>query len=199
MSWNNRIKAARFGYILSSIALCILGAVLIAVPGFSALLLCRIGGIIMIAFGLAKIVGYLSRDLYRLAFQFDLACGILLIALGGILIFQTAPMIAILSVVLGIYVLADALLKIQVAIDAKAFGLKKWWLILSCAVLTGIAGFLLIFRPTQSAQALMLLLGLTLITEGMLNLITILTAVKIIRRKQPEIIDEDDIERWEES
>ena len=45
----------------------------------------------------------------------------------------------------------------------------------------------------------MLLLGLTLITEGMLNLITILTAVKIIRRKQPEIIDEDDIERWEES
>lgn len=191
MNWNNRIKAAKIGYIAISIALCVLGIILLAVPDFSAVLLCRIGGVIMILFGVVKIVGYCSKDLYRLAFQFDLASGILLIALGIILIIRTDSMMVIMCAIMGVYVLADALLKIQIAMDSRAFGLQKWWLILSAAILTGLVGFLLIFRPTESTQVIMILLGLTLLTEGVLNLITILTAVKIIRRQMPEVIDVD--------
>ena len=57
------------------------------------------------------------------------------------------------------------------------------------AILTGVAGFLLIFRPSESIQTIMILFGIALITEGVLNLITILTAVKIIRHQLPEVID----------
>ena len=35
----------------------------------------------MLLFGFIKMIGYFSKDLYRLAFQFDLASGILLMAL----------------------------------------------------------------------------------------------------------------------
>lgn len=191
MYWNNRIKAAKLGYIVISIALCVLGVVLIMLPDLSAAWICRLGGVIMILFGVVKIIGYCSRDLYRLAFQYDLAFGILLIALGAILIIRTNSMITILCTIIGIYVLADALLKIQVAIDSKTFGLRKWWLILSVAVLTGVAGFLLIFRPSESMRVLMILFGLTLIAEGVLNLTTTLTAVKIIRGHIPAVIDAD--------
>ena len=171
-----------------------LGVILLAVPDFSLTVLCRLGGAIMILFGIVKINGYCSKDLYRLAFQFDLASGILLIALGLLFIIRTGSIISILCTIMGIYVLADALLKIQIAIDSKAFGIRKWWLILSAAILTGIAGFLLIFRPSESARIIMILFGLTLLTEGILNLITILTAVKIIRHQLPEIVDADDYE-----
>ena len=41
---NNRIKAAKIGYIMISILLCVLGIVLIAVPDFSVTLLGRLGG-----------------------------------------------------------------------------------------------------------------------------------------------------------
>lgn len=145
----------------------------------------------MILFGIVKINGYCSKDLYRLAFQFDLASGILLIALGLLFIIRTGSIISILCTIMGIYVLADALLKIQIAIDSKAFGIRKWWLILSAAILTGIAGFLLIFRPSESARIIMILFGLTLLTEGIMNLITILTAVKIICHQLPEMVDAD--------
>lgn len=191
MYWNKRIQAAKLGYILLSVALCVLGGVLIAVPNFSAALLCRLVGVTMLLFGAVKIIGYCSKDLYRLAFQYDLAFGILLIALGGILLIRPDTMVQIICIIMGVCVLADALLKIQISIDSKAFGLEKWWLILVTAILTGVAGFLLVLRPMESARAVMILLGVTLITEGLLNLTTILTAVKIIRRQRPEIIDID--------
>lgn len=189
MYLNNRIKAAKIGYIMISILLCALGIVLIAVPDFSVTLLCRLGGGIMMLFGLVKIVGYCSKDLYRLAFQFDLAFGILLMALGIILIIRTDAMVNFICIVMGICVLADALLKIQISIDSKHFGIQKWWLILTMATLTGVAGFLLVFRPSESIKIIMILFGIALITEGVLNLITILTAVKIIRHQLPEVID----------
>ena len=189
MYLNNRIKAAKIGYIMISILLCVLGIVLIAVPDFSVTLLCRLGGGIMMLFGLVKIIGYCSKDLYRLAFQFDLAFGILLMALGIILIIRTDAMVNFICIVMGICVLADALLKIQISIDSKDFGIQKWWLILTMATLTGVAGFLLVFRPSESIKIIMILFGIALITEGVLNLITILTAVKIIRHQLPEVID----------
>ena len=189
MYLNNRIKAAKTGYIIISILLCVLGIVLIAVPDFSVTLLCVLGGGIMMLFGLVKIIGYCSKDLYRLAFQFDLAFGILFVVLGFILIIRTDAMVNLICIVMGICVLADALLKIQISIDSRAFGIKKWWLILAMAILTGVAGFLLIFRPLESIQTIMILFGIALITEGVLNLITILIAVKIIRHQMTEVID----------
>lgn len=179
MNRKNGIRAARMGYLLISVLLCLQGIVLIAFPDCSAILLCRLGGGVMALFGAVKIIGYCSRDLYRLAFQFDLAFGMLLMTLGVILIVRTNRMINLMFMMMGICVLADALLKVQISIDAKAFGIGKWWLIFSVAILTAIAGVLLVLRPFESAQAVMVLLGTALIAEGVLNLITVLNAVTL--------------------
>ena len=185
MNSNNCIHTAKVGYISISVLLCVMGIVLIVVPNFSALLLCRIGGLLLILFGFVKIIGYCSKDVYRLAFQYDLAFGILLIALGVILIFRSEIMVNVICIFLGIFILADALLKIQISIDSKAFGIRMWWLILAVAIITGIIGFLLVLRPTESTEIVMLLLGMTLITEGVLNLVTILISVRIIHKQKP--------------
>ena len=185
MPSNKRIWAAKVGYIIISILIGVLGIVLIAVPNFSVSLLCRLGGGILILFGIVKIIGYCSNDLYRLAFQYDLAIGILLIALGAILILRTRIMTSLICVLLGIYTLADALLKIQISIDSKAFGIRQWWLILVVAIMTGTIGFLLVLRPSESTRIAMILLGLALLMEGVLNSITVLTSVKIIHNRLP--------------
>lgn len=189
MSVSNRIRAVKLGYLIVSALLCALGIVLILSPDISASLLCRIGGSLMILFGIVKVLGYCSRDLYRLAFQYDLAFGSLLIALGAILIFRTETMMQLLWILLGICILSDALLKVQIAIDARLFGIRKWWLILAVAAVTGILGFVLILRPAEGARAVMTLLGVSLLFEGLLNLVTILTAVTVLRAREDTIID----------
>lgn len=178
MYGNKRLKAAKAGYTVLSLLLCLLGIFLMVKPDFSIVLLCRIMGGILLLFGAVKIIGYCSRDLYRLAFQYDLAFGILLMALGIILVIRTDMLIHLVCILMGVCVLADALLKIQTAVDARVFGIRWWWLILTAAILAGIVGFILIFRPSKSTEMIMVLLGISLLAEGILNLITVLTAVQ---------------------
>lgn len=58
---------------------------------------------------------------------------------------------------------------------------------MALAVLSGIHGLLLIFRPDEGMSFLMVLLGLSLLCSGVLNLITVLTAVKIVSNQQPDL------------
>lgn len=186
---NKQLRTAKYGYIVLSTLLCGLGITLIADPDFSISLLCWIGGILLILFGCIKIVGYASKDLYRLAFQYDLAFGILLISLGVILILRTGAMIHIICSLLGLCILADALLKIQISIDSRSFGIRQWWMILTSAIITSIIGFLLLFRPYETTRMAMMLLGMSILAEGILNIITVITVVKIFCRQFP--VDSD--------
>lgn len=189
-SANKRLRFAKIGYIVLSVLICLLGLTLVAVPDFSVSLLCWLGGILLTAFGCIRIVGYFSRDLYRLAFQYDLAFGILMIILGLVLILRTDAMVHILCLLLGLSVLADALLKVQIAIDARAFGIRRWWMILATAVVTGSVGLLLLLRPAAGAQVIMVLMGISFLGEGLMNLTTVLCAVQILKKQYPKIIDE---------
>ena len=191
MKHNQTIRSVRLAYLLLSAGVCLLGLVLIAAPEISARVLCRLGGGLLALFGVVKILGYCSRDLYRLAFQYDLAFGILLIILGCLMLFHTAPVLSLICALVGFWVLLDGLLKIQVAIDARRFGLGKWWLILAAAIPSGILGFVLLFRPSENVRVLTVLLGVSLAAEGFLNLITVLTAVRRTQKIFPEIIDSD--------
>ena len=180
------IQAAKTGYIALSAVLCALGLLLIMKPELSIRLTGAIVGATMIAFGVIKLVGYFSKDLYRLAFQFDLAFGILLIALGVLLLAKPVSGASMLCVILGIEVVADGLFKVQTAVDARQFGLATWWLILALAIITGAAGIALAVHPSESALTLTGLTGAALLAEGIMNLCVALCAVKVINKTWEE-------------
>lgn len=186
---NRLFQTAKYGYVLISALLCAAGTMLVMDPDYSLSFLCRISGILLIVFGVVKILGYCSGDLYCLVFQHDLAGGILMIALGVILIVRSGIMSNVICMCMGIYILMDALLKIQVSIDARKFGILKWWLIFAAAVITGVVGFLLVLRPSESAAVLLRILGISFLMEGILNLVTILTAARFVRNRVNPVIE----------
>ena len=67
-----QLKLAKNGYIIMSVLFMVLGACLIIWPDCSMAVFCTAVGIMLIVYGLIKILGYFSRDIYCLAFQFDL-------------------------------------------------------------------------------------------------------------------------------
>lgn len=183
------MRAAKTGYVVMSIVFCVVGVLFIALPARSAVMIGRVLGAAMAAFGVVKLVGYFSKDLYRLAFQYDLEFGILLIALGVIVLLRTNGVMDFICIAAGVSILADGLFKIQIAIDARRFGIRDWWLILLLAVVTGGVGLLLVFRPWESVQVLTALLGAALLAEGVLNLCVALSTVKIVKNQRPDVIE----------
>lgn len=183
--------AVKTGYIVISALFCVLGVVLFVMAERCVPWIGRALGIGMVVCGAVKLGGYFSRDLFRLAFQYDLAFGILLIALGVLVLLQPDGAMSFFCIVLGICVLTDGLFKIQIAIDAKRFGITKWWIVMVMAILTVAMGIVLVLRPGESAAVIMLLAGIGIFVEGLLNICVSLCTVKIVKNQYPDVIEGD--------
>lgn len=192
------MKIAKYGYIFISAVFTLAGLVMILYPDPSQSFIGIFFGIALLVFGVIKLIGYYSRDLFRLAFQYDLQFGILLCLLGIITLIRHREAVAFLCAAYGICIMADSLFKVRTALDAKAFGIRQWWVTLVLAVLTGLMGLLITLSPFAAAQAVTVLLGISFVCEGLMNLGVALSMVKIVDNQQPDVIVSDDFEEWEE-
>ena len=182
------IRAVKAGYLILSVLFCATGAAMLLWPDFSIEMAGWMTGAMLAAFGIVKLVGYCSRDLYRLAFQHDVALGVVAIALGLALIIRRDLAVNALWMVLGVEMITDGLFKVQTALDARRFGLNTWWLMLSLAGVAVAAGVWLIVCPIETGRALVQLTGAALLAQGALGLCVALCAIKIIPHQQPEAI-----------
>ena len=186
MSFVKTVKAA---FTAVSAALIAVGAALIIWPETSVAVICTALGIAAVAAGAVRLAGYFSNDLYRLAFQFDLAVGILSILLGAVLLLRPEDMLLLLPAAVGLFILVDSVLRLQTAIDAKHFGMEKWWAILLVSIAGMAVGTSLLLRPFESSRALVRLMGAALMLHGGENLLVCLYTVKVPRRSDPDVID----------
>ena len=177
------IKRAKAAYIAICAVIAVIGLVLIIFPEISMLAICYFLGIAAIVFGIVKITGYFSSDPYGLAFQFDLAFGIIAIVLGAVVVIHPGNIIALVPIIMGIYFMTDGIMKIQTAVDAKRFGIRRWWLILISAIAIGIMGLLLLVNPFEGAVTLTVLLGITLLADGIANICIAAYTVKAIKKE----------------
>ena len=173
------IKQAKWCYIICSVLLIAAGIYIMVRPYASAIIFCRVIGAVSLFYGVSKILGYFSHDLYNLAFQFDLALGVFTLIFGLILLLRSARVVAFMPAILGVFVLV----KLQTAVDAKRFGLSNWWLILLGSLICALFGLLLIIDPFSGNSVLMTFVGLSLAIDGLQNLFNAFYTVKILKNQ----------------
>lgn len=193
------MKVAKYGYILISAVFCAAGVGILLHPSLPAAVIGRFFGVAMLAFGCIKLIGYFSKDLYRLAFEYDFQFGILLIVLGAVVLLRYESAMRFLCALFGAGMIADGLFKMRTALDARRFGLRVWWLTMALAILSAVVGLLLTFCPAYTLRAISALLGIALLSVGVLNLSIAISMVKIIRHQRPDVIDVDIHEVWEDT
>ena len=163
--------------------LIIFGIILLVWPSMASEVFCKICGVLLLVFGIVKIFGYFSRDLLQLAFQFDFAMGIISSLIGFVMLFWSKQFMEAVIIGMGLFMLADALLRVQTAFDAKRIGVKQWWFILIIALITVVIGTLLFLKPYNGFEGVVILIGLNLVIDGILNLFVVQSTVDIIKRK----------------
>lgn len=181
-----KLRIARDGYILISIAFYIAAVIYMLVLGLQPQVVCLVSGVVLIAYGIIKIIGFFSKDPYCLAFQYDLAMGTLLILLGAAVLFFNTRIAVHLPIGLGWLALLDSLLKIQMSKDAKEFGLEKWNAILGIALVTAVLSLLLIFKRFSKPRAAHIIVGCALFAEGLMNHCTVHYTVRRMKTSDPD-------------
>ena len=181
-----RIKAL---YITISILSLLAGIALVIWPGASAITICYVVGSAAILVGAVRLAGYFSKDSYNLNFQFDFAMGLVFLILGTVLIFHPGDTVAVLHFSVGILVLVDSVFKLQTALDAKHFGLKKWWVMLLCALLCAGLGLVLVILPFRTAEILVKVTGAALAVNSGENILTAGYTVKSKKRVVPIMVE----------
>ncbi len=175
-------KTFKGAYIALSVLMVVLGIAMLIAPAFFMYTLAFLAGAVCILHGIMRLAGYFSKDLYKIAFQFDLALGIASILSGCVLIVHADGVIHLIPVIIGMFTLVSGALRIQSALDAKRFGLSKWWILLVASIILIAFGTLLILCPFESVVTIVVLMGMTLIITGLQNIFILLHAVNYGKR-----------------
>lgn len=131
-------------------------------------------GLVAVLLGAGKIFGYFTNDLYRIAFQFDLATGLLVTIFGTALLALPAMVMPYLALAVMVYVLLDGLLRLQMAIDAYRFGMHHWYLLLVLALILAL-GALAMFLFAKDAHRLIWMGAMMVADAGVGIFVTVYT------------------------
>lgn len=177
-----QLKIVKNAYTILTVCLIAVGIALLLRPQMALSVMCKVLGVYLIIYGIVKLYGYFAKDIFQLAFQFDLGLGIVSLIIGIVMLFKTEHILEILAILMGVFMLVDAALKVQTAMEAKKFGLDKWVLILIMAFIVAFVGILLLIMPFQTTGLIVRIIGLSMCLDGILNLLVVRSTVETIRR-----------------
>lgn len=183
----NIVKEVKIIHVIVSALLFFSGVFLIVWPDIGGVAARWLVGANFIVTGVVRVLGYFSNDLYRLAFQYDLALGGFAVILGILIFIYPDKVTELLPYVLGTYIILDGLFKLQTAFDAKQFGMKKWVGLLSSAIAVSVCGIAVLVGAT--AWDRVILSGLALAVDAAENIWNTMGTVRV-RAKDKERFEE---------
>ena len=183
MKENGALRTVKLSYIIISALECVLGLVMLFYPGFSLSAMGVILGVGLLVFGAVELAVYFTGSAPLLLSRNVLAMGIFFAVLGVIVIANPLEMMNFICIMVGVSILAGSLFKIQAVLEVKRYALGGgWWLTFAALVLSVAAGVVLIFSPNASANVLVILLGVSLLSNGALNLCDVLYISRYVKK-----------------
>lgn len=158
----------------------VLGGLLMAWPDRSVNFLCMLLGAAIILTGLIYLLGWFRRrkDGYPVFFMLP---GVILCALGLWLMTSPASVVLLIQYIFGAILLFHGIVDLQGVLSMAGKGMNRWWLDLLLAILTIGLGVLVLLNPFGTFAALIILIGLALIFDGLSDLYIIWRLSKAFR------------------
>lgn len=174
-----------------SIALILLGLILVIFPEKSTMIICYSVGILMLVGGVCKIVGYFRAKGTEIFGSLGLVGGSLLCVGGLIIVLRPDMLTSFITTMLAVILIADGVIKIQYAIDLSRVGGERWWLVLTAGIIMTLLGILALLNPFGTVAAIMIIIGILLIVDGILDLIMLVYVAKTLKVFNDALLAQD--------
>ena len=175
-------KKLKWNLIVMSVLYLALGIFLLMVPGTALNVVCyALGGVVLLG-AVIQLVRYFLVERGIFQSQLTLISGLVCLALGGFLILRSDIVVRILPIVFGLFVIFDSLGRVQSALELRRCGYGSWKGFLLLALLSVVLGVVLVANPFGAMETLVMAIGVILIIEGALNLLSALYTMLAVRR-----------------
>ena len=177
--------------LVTAIVAIVLGIVFVADPNGSGDAVCKVAGVAMIVLAAAMLIRYITS---AQLFHDNLIFSAVLLLLGIFFIAKSGVVMTVLGLFFGIFLVIDGASKIRDGIDAAKAKIQGWWIWFILALLTIVLGVLVMF-----GESVMTLLGVSLIVDGVSDIVTTLWLSAGVRKVKKEIEkDEKDLGEMDE-
>ncbi len=180
---NKLLKRWRADVIIAAVLCIIAGIAVMIWPAAVTLVLGRVVGVVLILMGLKHGISYLQdRGTARLG----LASGVVIFALGILVMIRPSVVAQMVAVVVGVVLIMHGLEDMQMGMESKSCKDENWWLCMLFAAITIMFGIFVIWKYFQVAEVAAWLLGLALVFDGVSDLFVIYKVISAIKRMKEE-------------
>lgn len=160
--------------LIAAIVMIIIGLTLLIWPGESNLVIVYVVASLVALAGLVLVILYFVRKESIVPFVFGgLSVGLTLLFIGILLLLIPNILITILPIALGFFLIFSGFNTLQTAVALARMKVVRWFLPLIFAVISIICGVLALFNPFSMANVLMIFLGVSLLAEGLMLLVSL--------------------------
>jgi uncharacterized membrane protein HdeD (DUF308 family) len=176
------MKNLKWNLVFLSFMYLALGAFLLLQPGIALNIVCYALGALVLLCAAVQLVRYFVAERGLFQSQITLVSGIVCLALGAFLILRSDVVVRILPILFGLFVVFDSLGRIQSALELRRCEYPSWKGVLLLALLSVALGVIMIVNPFGTRETLVMAIGIILLIEGALNLLTTLYTAFAVRR-----------------
>ena len=168
----------------TSIVYMVLGLILIIWPDQARQIICYLLGAAALLYGAYRIIDYFARkQMSEGGVQIGVALGIACVVLGLFLVFKANTVVAVLAGVIGVAVVIDSILRLQIALNLRRMTASGWLPLFITALVTLIFGILLLFNPFDAVKVATIVAGAALLVDGVFTLWGLLKTQSIRDRR----------------
>ena len=174
-------KSLRANYLISAVLCVLFGITLVVWPDISSKLVCIGFGCVLALTGAANLITFFVRTDGSLLSQINMLAGIVLLVLGGWIIFDPSVLMRIIPVVIGAIIAVHGGHNVLQAAELYKEKYDKWWVALLLGIVTIGFGALLIYNPFEAVNTMIVLIGVMLIYDGISDIWIISRVSKTVR------------------
>ena len=168
------LKKLKLAYIAMSVVLFGVGLCLVIWPEQFASVFCYILGSLALVFGVIELVIFFLKDISGVPYGYRLIIGLLSSIFGLILLLKPDSGAVFFSMLVGVFIIIDSVIKLQASFEMKSLGAVRWWVNLLLALISAILGVLLVVNPFETAMFLLVFMGISLMVDAIENICTVI-------------------------
>ena len=181
-----KLKTIKFEIIIVSIALFVLGLLLVIFPTASQEIICKGIGVALCVWGVLRLINYFRIAGSEILGSYGLVQGVTLLAFGMFFVIKPGFIAVFLGTALAIIIIANiwgkGMLKLQYAVDFYHLESDKWWIELIGAVVMVVIGIIALLNPFSTSSALIVFIGIALMIEGLWDFISLMRIVSVTKK-----------------